>query len=274
MNNAELVNRDSFTRLRSKNRRRAIRRKIFYALFAIFLTSAVGLVCLVLFFGLEDVDVKGNERYPDEEILEACDFGPSANLFGIRLSEAKSRILSRFPYIRDVSFKRVLPSGLIITVEEDAPAYFSEICGDWYVLSSDLRVISRHHYREEMELLGVPVTELILSGVDYAVTGEVLRFVKTSNLPYFVSFLRELSGMEFYSTVDAIDASDRYHLTLYASGGRFKVSLGDSSDLDAKIRFTERVIETSFNSDTIASLNVESIRSAVVLEQSDRFTYK
>ena len=83
LNNAELVNQDSFERLRSKNRRKEIRRRIFYTLVALLLIAAVGIVCVVLFFNLRTVEIRGNSHYTDEEILDACGFTPTTNLFGI-----------------------------------------------------------------------------------------------------------------------------------------------------------------------------------------------
>ena len=276
-NNAELVNQDSFERLRSKNRRKEIRRRIFYFLVALILIAAVGIVCVVLFFNLKTVDIRGNSHYSSEEILEACGFTPNTNLFGLKTEQIEAAIIRACPYIREVSFRRILPSTLLITVSEDAPRYCAEIYGSWFLLSENLRVISRHTYYEEVEVLDLdaPITYLILSDVDYAVVGERIRFPKDSYLDYLTAFLKELASLPFYEKVDCIDARDRYHLALYASGGRFYVELGNSESLDTKLRFVARVIEDpSFDERTIASINVEYVSQVIVLLQDKPFSYR
>ncbi len=273
MNNAELVNKDSFERLRSKNRRKEFHRRIFYLLISLILIAAVGLICVVFFFGMEDIEVRGNSRYTEDEIISACGFGEKENLFTIDFDEVEDSISEKYPYIRGVSFKRVLPSTLIITVTEDAPVWYTEICGDWFILSSDLRVISRHKIKEEIEVLDPELKYLALPDAEYAMTGDLVEFIKASNYDYTVSFLEELSGYEVFSSIGSIDASDRYHITIYSSDGKYKIKLGTSENLEAKLRFVLKVIEEAFNKNTIASIDVEKLSSVVVLKQDEPFSY-
>lgn len=273
LNNAELVNKDSFERLKSKNRRKEFRRRIFYFFISVLLCAVVALVCIIFFFGLKHVEIRGNEKYSQDEILAVCSFEENVNLFGIDFDAAENLITGNFPYIRGVNFKRVFPSTLIITVFEDAPAWFTQIAGDWFVLSDDLRVISRYNMKEEIELLGLPLTYINLPEVNYAVTGETVKFTKTSNYDYIVSFLKELDDYEFFSSVDSIDASDRYHISVYSGNGKYKINIGTSENLDAKIKFVMKVIEEAFDENTIASIDVEYLTSIIVLKQDELFIY-
>ena len=68
LNNAELVNQNSFERLRSKNLHKEIRRRIFYFLISMILIVLIGIVCIVIFFGLKNVEIRGNSRYSANEI--------------------------------------------------------------------------------------------------------------------------------------------------------------------------------------------------------------
>ncbi len=273
LNNAELINKDSFERLKSKKRRKEIRRKIFYLFLSLFLCAVVGVICVVFFFGLKDVEIRGNEKYSGDEILSVCEFDEETNLFGIDFAAAERRITERFPYIRSVTFKRALPSTLIITVTEDVPVWYTEIAGDWFVLSEDLRIISRYELKEEIELLELSLTYIRLPEVDYAVAGDRVRFTKLSDYDYTVSFLRELDGFQPALPLDAVDTADRYHITLYSGNGRYRIALGTSDNLEAKLRFVLKVMEEEFDDDTIASLNVEYLTSVIVLKQEEPFTF-
>ncbi|MBS7276556.1 MAG: FtsQ-type POTRA domain-containing protein [Eubacteriales bacterium] len=274
LNNAELVNKDSFERLRSKNRHKEFRRKIFYLFVSLLLCAVVGTVCVVFFFGLKHVEVRGNGKYTSDEIIASCGFEGSENLFGIDLASLRTKLQSSYPYIRNVSFRRVLPSTLIITVEEDSPAWFTDIYGEWFILSPSLRVISRFDMREEIDVQELGVTYIKLPPVRSAVAGSNVSFVRTADYGYFVSFLSEIKGYSFFSeSIDSIDASDRYRLTVYSSGGKYKINLGTSDNLEAKVRFVTKVIETAFDSTTIASVDVEYLTSVIVLKQTEPFIF-
>ena len=273
--NAELVNQNSFERLRSKNRRKETLRRIFYFLLALFLLAIVVAISVYLFFRMKEVTVRGNDRYTAEEILSVCGFSDEDNLFTVDLDKAEDAIRKNFPYIRDVSFKRVLPSTLIITVTEDSPKYCAEIHGDWFLLSSDLRVISRHDYYEEISVLSLPVTDLLLPEVNYAVAGEIITFAHVSAYRYLTDFLGSLATHTFYSSVDCIDATDRYHIDLYAGNGRYLIELGNADSLHSKLNFVEAVLkDPTFDEHTIASFIVEYIDKAIVSKQDRPFEYR
>lgn len=272
--NAELVNQDSFERLRSKNRHKEWRRRIFYLLVALVLIALIGVICVVLFFGLKSVEVKGNSRYSKEEILAAYSFDTTDNLFGIDLEAAEEAIIKACPYVSRVSFERVLPSTLVITVVEDAPGFCAEIHGDWFLLSDDLRVISRHDHYEEIELMELPLLHLYLPEVDRAVTGEFVSFSQTSNYVYLTDFFTELRSMSVFASLGAIDASDRYHIALYTADGRFRIEIGTAESLDTKLRFVAKVMEEAFDEYTIASLDVSYLSQVIVLEKDRLFDFR
>ncbi len=274
LSNAELVNNDSFLRLRSKNKRKEIGRKIFYIAVGASLTVLIALVCIVVFFGMKKVEIRGNSRYTDEQILEACGFSPSDNLFGVDLDKAEKAIIKKYPYISNVSFKRILPSTLIITVTEDAPSYCAEIYGDYFLLSEDLRIISKHNIYEDVEVLDMPVIYLKLPQVERAVRGERIIFDKSSNYEHLIQFLSKLKDQEIYQRTDCIDASDRYHIVLYTDGSRYKIDIGTSENLDTKIRFVKKVIEEAYNDRSIVAINVEKVNQIVVREMKEPFQYR
>ncbi|MBE6636580.1 MAG: FtsQ-type POTRA domain-containing protein [Ruminococcaceae bacterium] len=272
LNNAEIVNKDSFERLRSKNRRKELLRRIFYFILAILLLIAIGFLCIVLFFGLKTIEVEGNSRYTKEELVTASGLDSTNNLFDLDLEAAQEAVRKACPYVSSVSFERVLPSTLIMTVVEDAPSYYAEIFGNWFLLSEDLRVISRHDIREEIEIMGLPLLYVRLPEVQSAITGEPLQFTKAANYKYIYDFLTALRAEEIFASLDAVDASDRYHMDLYAGDGRYLIQLGTSESLTVKLHFVAGVLkDKTFDEFTIASINVEYVKQAIVKKQENRF---
>ncbi len=273
LSNAELVNNDSFLKLRSKNKRKEIGRKIFYVFIGATLTALIALVCIVVFFGLKKVEITGNSRYTEKQILDACGFSPSDNLFGVDLKTAEKNIIKKYPYISKVTFKRVLPSTLVIKVKEDAPSYCAEIYGDYFLLSEDLRIISKHDIYEDIMVLDMPVIYLKLPQVERAVQGERIVFDKDSNYDHLIEFLTLLKDQDIYKKTDCIDASDRYHLVLYTDECKYKVDLGTVDNLDTKIKFVKKVIET-YNENAYVSINVEKVNQIVARVVEAAFEYR
>ena len=89
-----------------------------------------------------------------------------------------------------------------------------------------------------------------------------------------MSFLTELKDQEIYPNVDCVDATDRYHLSIYSFGSRYKIDIGTSDNLDTKLRFVYKVIEEAFNEYSIVSFNVEKVNQIVVLEHEELFDFK
>lgn len=274
MSNAELINNDSFLKLKTKNKHKELRRKLFYLLVGITLTVLVAIICIVVFFGLKNVEIKGNSKYSEEDILKASGLSKADNLFGLDLKKAEEKIKNKCPYVSNVDFKIVLPSTIIINVTEDAPSYCTEIYGDYFLLSEDLRIISKHDMYEELEVLSLPIIYLKLPEVSRAVAGEVIKFDKNSSYDHIIDLLGNLKLQSIHSQIDCVDTSDRYHIVLYANDCRYKINLGTSDNLDTKLKFVNKVIEEEYDDGAIVSFNVEKVNQIVVLEQEFLFEFR
>lgn len=274
LSNAEIVNNDSFLRLKARNRHKELRRKIFYFTVGIIVTFLICLICVVVFFGLKSVEIKGNSRYTEEEIRKASGFSSQDNLMALDLKKAEENIIRLCPYVSDVSFKIVLPSTLIITVVEDAPSYCAEIYGDYFLLSEDLRVISKHDLYEDILVLETPVIYLKLPEVKRAVAGEKLVFEKSSSIKHLTELLQLLKKQTAFETIDCIDSSDRYHIVLYVENCRYRIDIGNSDNLDTKLKFVSMVIQQEFDEYSIVSFNVEKINELIYLKKDKLFDFK
>ena len=87
-------------------------------------------------------------------------------------------------------------------------------------------------------------------------------------------FLADLKENDTLDEIDCIDASDKYHINIYTSSNRYRIMLGDGSNLDSKLLLVKKVIETSFDDSFIATLNAEVDNSVVIIAQNERFSYE
>ena len=272
--NAEIINQDSFEKLKAKSRHKKIFRRLFSIVFTVAICALFGFICVILFFGLKETEVIGNVKYKSDDIINACGFDDSTNLFSIDIDETAKKIKSKFSYISSVEFEKKLPSKLIIKVTEDSPSYHAEIAGDWFMMSNDLRVISRFESKPDLLSQGMDTEMIKLPEVLYAVVGEKVHFLRDATLSYMTDFLADLKENDTLDEIDCIDASDKYHINIYTSSNRYRIMLGDGSNLDSKLLLVKKVIETSFDDSFIATLNAEVDNSVVIIAQNERFSYE
>ena len=92
---------------RSRKTRRRDRGRFggLYKLLSVVLILAASLAGCVVFFRVDTVLVEGNGRYTDEEIIAASQVQRGDNLFTLNKSAMLSRILTRLPYVDDLSIQ-------------------------------------------------------------------------------------------------------------------------------------------------------------------------
>jgi len=264
MSNAELINRDTFERLLRKKHRKKIVRRINYILLSFLMCIIFTVICMALFLKIENIEVTGNERYIASDIVQISGISEGQNMYSINKKDAIALITEKYPYINGVVIRRTLPSTLTFRITEDKAKYYTEICGEYFVLSETLRVLERS--------LQKPATSndsklifIRLSDVSKAVVGSEVSFNKTLSFDYISSFFEIMSENEIEPKVSEIDISNKYNIYVYYED-RFKIYLGDTSNADMKLTFARLMIE-SFDADKRGTVDAHDISvGSVILE--------
>jgi len=71
-----------------------------------------------VFFQVEQIEVSGNHRYTQEEIVAATGIVAGDNLFRMNKFAIQDRVKEEMPYIEDILIRRKLPSTITVVVEE------------------------------------------------------------------------------------------------------------------------------------------------------------
>ncbi|MBR5768008.1 MAG: FtsQ-type POTRA domain-containing protein [Clostridia bacterium] len=272
----ELKNNESLKNMNIKNRRRQILRTVFYVLIAVLLLAGAFAAGVALLFRLRTVEVTGNERYLTDEMIEASGLRTNSNLLFISTAEAEQNISEAFPYIRKVSVTKNYPDGVSITVEEDTAKWYGKIWDQWFILTADLRVMEKIPGPEAAEQYeGARLKRIRLPEVNYAVVGEKLVFGSATAYDYTVKFLDEISALDIFGRLEFIDVGNRYHIALYMNDHRYKLLIGDSDAVEAKIRLIEKIISDSDDIEqiTIASFNAEYVNPIIYRKESELYSY-
>ncbi len=240
ISNAELVNRDTFERLMAKKRYKIIFRRINYILLSIVLCFVFVIVCMALFLKIDNIKVVGNERYTAEQIVESSGIEVGQNLYAINKKTSKDLIMSDYPYINEVVIRRTLPSTLTFRITEEIPIYYTEICGEYFVLSSTLRVLEQSKENPNIDRENKLVL-LLLSDVKSAIVGQEIQFTKQLAFDYISAFIENVTEHEIASDLTEIDISSKYNIYVTYQD-RFRIYLGDNSETEMKLTFSKLMI--------------------------------
>ena len=105
---------------RNNRRRRRGRSRLGLLLKLLCAVTAVAALTVgaTVFFQVEEIQVNGNRRYTQEEIIAATGVRLGDNLYGLNKSKISGDLLHKLPYIEGANIRRSLPSTLVIHVNE------------------------------------------------------------------------------------------------------------------------------------------------------------
>lgn len=224
---------------------------------AVLMLLLTGYLLYAYVFVIEGIEVSGNDRYTSEEIVKVSGIEAGDRLFspGISEDEVEEKIVRYFPYIKSVSLKRVIPKKVLLEVEMEEPVFYSEIYGEWMLISAELRVIDITEEKPEGDYI-----KLTLPAVKSAVAGKYIEF-KDDMFDVAITAARAVTSEAMEGKVSVLNLADRF--SIYISyGGRFKLMLGDITDIELKLTLAEKIMQDEIfsggNKGTIYLDNVNS----------------
>lgn len=129
---------------RKQNKRRRKRSRLgplFKLLCGVAVVAAITMGATV-FFQVETVEVTGNQRYTQEEIVLATGIEVGDNLFRMNKYDIYEKVCQELPYIEEIQIRRGLPNTILVTITEwDAVAQ---------ILPTDEPMIRLQNAEEEM----------------------------------------------------------------------------------------------------------------------------
>lgn len=255
--------------MRSAKRRAAAAKRwkeyrhiILTALILLVLAVIIGAVCYRVFFVVQDVDVTGSVNYDEAEVVDAAGISLGDKLYSFRASDAEGEITFLCPYIKTAAVHRHAPTSVTITLEDDAPAYVTNIWGDTVLLSAGLRVL-------ELNPDEVPdgLITLVLPPVDKSVAGRVLVFTGSRAELYIRRVLADTMASKLAEggMIDRIDLTDEYEITMEACG-LYSLTCGGESDMGLKLKMAYAAITSGqLEEDVRASINLKEVGEATVI---------
>ncbi|MEG2118784.1 MAG: FtsQ-type POTRA domain-containing protein, partial [Pseudoflavonifractor sp.] len=131
-------------RKRGRKRRRSRGRFgfLYKLLSAVLILAAIIGGCIV-FFRVGHVEVSGQARYTQQQIVAAAGVEQGDNLLTLNKQVISKRILSRLPYVDEITMVRHMPDTLAIGITECIPVAAIQAEGAWWILDAGVKILER-----------------------------------------------------------------------------------------------------------------------------------
>jgi cell division septal protein FtsQ len=207
------------------------------------------------YFVVSDIEIEGNNYITAKEIIEKSGIHIGANIFMVRLGEARKE-LENHSYILRAEVKRKLPAKIIITVEERELLGYVPFMGSYLLIDSEGTVISA---TSDIPVRQVPV----FNGVE--VDGfEVNQILNIENKDIFdkIKYISKnvVNYMAGYAPIE-VDISDMENVRL-SLNDRFQIKVGSLDRLDYKLKFSDTILEKLYTRDVGGEIDVSEVEKA------------
>ena len=202
--------------------------------FRILTMAAVALAvtcCMTLFFQVEEIVVRGNHLYSQQEVADASGVSTGDNMVSIQKANAASLIRSTLPFVSKVHIERILPGTVEITITESDVTFAVRARNQsWYLVNESGMVL------EEIQSVYAPdypnLKGVTLSDPEIGASMGSDTQAKTAA----VTLMKLLSQYGLAKDTVVIDLTETHNILL-EYGTMYDVQLGTTENLDYKIEY-------------------------------------
>ena len=206
-------------------RKRRNRYRILTGTLLVILLGIIGFISLKVLFVVHRLEVRGTERYSDEEILAFCAIPLDQNIFDVDVDSLSLALPEEFTYIDSAKVKRKLPDKIQINIVDCVPTYYSVNEGEeptFNIYSQNFKYLTMRSSQPET-----------LMRIDTDLSDEQ-AFSTTRQLI-------EIMQKKGYEKVTRIKADDSSLSFIYDN--RIRVDLGNMLDIEYKLKMAFHVLE-------------------------------
>jgi len=271
---AEILNDDAFFKSRLKWQNKEKIRRILRYSFAVVVSAAFLVLCALTFFRVSTINVSGNAIYSVEEIIAASGIEKGRNLYELNHALIEKNIILKYPFIKEVELNREIPSTVELVITEDIPAYYTDVYGEYLVLSEDLRVMAIYESREELLSDNGELILIVTPKISTAIVGEPIRFAKDSSETLIKDIIACIENSHINGEVNVIDFSDKFDIVVVCRGNRFRLQMGSyGKDFLKYLNFAYEVYNDDKIADGYANISLKYGTPAVVTLEKSKFEY-
>ena len=221
---------------RRKQWKRSRRRHSY--IFLLFLLAIVGaVVAFRMFITITEIRVTGESRYSDEDLILSSGLSIGDHLYDFDIHLVEEDILEGHIYLESVTVRRVLPTTVEITVTPVMETGVVKGETGYSIISTGGKVLQTGVLYPPSELPIITGLPLSVDQSDEEMVNQLNKRLET------LSALNAAMTKAKFTGVTSIDLTDMLSIQLVYQD-RLKILIGDNTNLEQKISFAGRAIET------------------------------
>ncbi|MCQ2353647.1 MAG: FtsQ-type POTRA domain-containing protein [Clostridia bacterium] len=226
---------------------------VFGVLLAVLLIYPIAQFCRSKLI-INDVWVEGESPYTAEEMMSAAGLKLGDLLYSQNKSKAAELMLQNLPYLDTCKVIRKLPDKLVIKVTSSQALMYAKIAGEYYALSSELRVLERSESAADFIAEGLIYTDL--PKTSRAVVGSRLILADDADAEYIKDFIKIIVSSNLEEKVTRLFFDEKFDIVATVSG-KYRIRFGSPGDATLKVMTAARIIESEdFGSQNYAVIDV------------------
>ncbi len=211
-------------------------------LFLLCFASALGVAALLTFaFPVKNIELRGESRYSESEILNASGLRVGDNVITVSKSDIASAVASKLPYVESVKVSKSVSGTVSLTVKPAKAAYCINSADSFYIISDKDKILEKTSAAAE----GLPLIKGVF--VDEKDIGKT--FVASANEKNEAYALLTDNIKKYKLNCDIIDISDSVNIT-FRTDKRIVVQLGAISNIDGKFSCLKGMLDKISEEDT------------------------
>lgn len=234
----------------ARRKRKAILRLVKWTSLLIILIAGTIYTLLSPIFNIKSINVYGNSKIPNDEIVSLSRIQIEQNTFKYKKSEIVSNIKQN-AYINNVTVKRKLPDQIEIIVEERTTTYMLQIGNAYAYINNQGYILEISDKKESVPIIigNETLAENIQVGVrmceaDLKKLGDVIKIMESA------------TSNEISKLITTINIEDNQNYILTLDSVKKTVYLGDTSNLSTKMLWIIKFNEEEKNTQGEIFLNM------------------
>ncbi len=189
---------------------------------------------------LEIIEINGEHPYKTEDILDAAELYEGQRLASISERAVEERISDKLTYVREVKVSVGFPNKITIDIVPGYAVMYSEIYGEYYALSAELRILEKSDTQSRFKADGLLPTSLPTAG--RAVVGDYLTLGDDVSADFITEFFDTVEGSKFKGRINAAFLDEKYNI-VFTADGSYRILCGAVTDLEAKLQVAAGIID-------------------------------
>lgn len=243
-------------RMQHKNKKRSLfnyRFKLLFKSFTFFaLIVVIGTaISLSIFFRIEKIEVLGDTRYTNEEIINSSKVKTGQNLVLLNKEKTKEKMEKELPFLKVKDIKKTVPNKLILEVEEIKKYGYIESDGVNVLFDQDKKIIEINENVEEniLKIKGVEILEPKI--------GEKIK-IKSKNKEETLYKILDLLSEYGLKEPTEVDLSNESKVNV-GYQNRINILIGNLNELDYKIKTAAEIINNKLGIEESGELNLSML---------------